>query len=242
MSNGNGNPKENGDYYSEDNRAARLARYREQGLTPEAAKSRARIAYDMRIRGYGMDAIQSRLETEGFGRISISSISGMISKMDSVVHQQLVRRGKTEIGRQYEALKAIHAEAMMGWEQSKRGSRLARERKTPRQPGPPDANGRVRDPGHATEVVHEVREAAGDPRFLVTAMRALEGIRKLLNIDGVNKFQFVNKPSAPSVPKVEVPAEDAVATALAGSDAISEDELRLVSDVLGRLERLQGGK
>lgn len=132
-------------------------------------------AWELKAQGYSGVVIGERLAAPGRPPLSPSRVSALIrqaeSRMDAEILIPAVRSVRAQ---QIARFEHIYIEAMTAWRKSQ----------TPRKAATKSNSRRAGAEGDAYESTSQhVSDREGDVRFLETAMRALEGIRKLTGAD-----------------------------------------------------------
>ncbi len=130
--------------------------------------------WELRQQCWTQERIAKKLE---ISQKTVSKILYRINKEYAKRHEEYVDRVKSE---QVGQLEYIADEAVQAWERSKDACKVVRQKKAISSDGSPIG---------LSEQTQEARDQDGDPRYLMTAMKAKEDIRKITGADAPVKSE-----------------------------------------------------
>jgi hypothetical protein len=150
-------------------------------------RKREELAWELRIKGLREQRIAEEIEKAGLGRITQQGVSLLLLRVEARALQSMQKRVSGVKARQTDALWLIFEEAMRAWERSQRADTSITKRLTSRSTGILEEGAAPRAHG-SEQVTTQIREHAGDPRFLDQARAALADIRRIWGLDAPSKL------------------------------------------------------
>lgn len=159
-----------------------------KNLTSEQRVTVEAVAWEMRTRGRRLTEIAQALADEPYHILSETgeplpkqTIHAALARVQAHVQSRLQETAEIEAIIQLEQLGLIQEEAMDAWERSKGQARTVTQRRA--------------GPGGDVEYTTRIQEQAGEAAYLRTAMTAMEARRKILGIDGPQRYLDVSSMS-----------------------------------------------
>lgn len=142
---------------------------------------RHRRVWELRQKCWTQERIAQELN---ISQQCVSKILYRLNKKFRERHEEYVDQVK---GEQVSQLEYIADEAMQAWERSKEASKVVKKRQSV-------VDGVALN---SAEQIQEARDQDGDPRYLMTAMKAKEDIRKIVGADAPIKNELTGKDGKP---------------------------------------------